>query len=173
MQILHLVLFLLKIESRKTFKSNFFSYLRKIDNIDYLTVSFWDNYYNRLQKWYLATNHETDVIVSASPEFILVPLAKRLGVPLVIATQMDPKTGKIVGENCRGEQKLIRLKESIKEPDIVRAYSDSMSDMPLLELAAKAFIVRKNRIIPLKEYKGRSPLRRLALRKSIEEATFE
>lgn len=65
--------------------------------------------------WHLAAGH-TVVIVSASPECYVTPVAQDLGASGVIATrlQVDESgllTGKLAGANCRGPEKAARLAE--------------------------------------------------------------
>jgi len=66
---------------------------------------------------------------------------------------MDKKTGKINGENCRGEEKVNRLKELYKDIEIDNFFSDSLSDTPLALLAKKAYIIKKGKVIDWKKYK--------------------
>ena len=74
-------------------------------------------------------------------------MTDRLQVSLM-GTKMDEKTGKITGENCRGEEKVRRFKKEYQSTSIDEFYSDSKSDTPLKELARKAFLVNKNQLTP-------------------------
>ena len=58
---------------------------------------------------------------------MLWDIAERLGFDELIATRYNLKTGIIIGENCRGEEKLKRLFELHKPEDleVVDVYSDS------------------------------------------------
>lgn len=53
----------------------------------------------------------------------------------------------MVGENCKGEEKVRRLKEYLQEHNIEVDYknsymfSDSLSDKPLLDLVGNAYLI--------------------------------
>jgi len=159
-QLWHAFLFVGKFESRTDFKSHFFVFLRSLSNVTGLVDRFWDAHYRNIKPWYGKLDHANDVIVSASPEFLLQPAAAKLKVLALIATRMNPKTGMIDGENCRGQEKVVRLRQHMGDPDIAKVYSDSMSDLPLLALAKEKYIVRHQKIMTLKNYQNLSPLRR-------------
>ena len=61
---------------------------------------------------------------------------------------MNPKTGKITGENCRGEEKVLRFKKQYQDASINQFYSDSQSDTPLKLLAKESFLVKKDQLSP-------------------------
>jgi phosphatidylglycerophosphatase C len=84
------------------------------------------------------------VIVSASAENWIRNFAKRMSLQL-IATRLQVKngliTGKIEGMNCKGEEKVIRIKEkwdltSYKE---IYVYGDSPADKPMMAQATRSF----------------------------------
>ena len=91
------------------------------------------------------------VVVSASAEVYMRLLPEFLPVDHVIATRCaldaaNRYTGE-VGENCKGDEKPRRihawLAESGLAPDwpVCRAYGDSLSDAPMLELAGHPVLV--------------------------------
>ena len=55
----------------------------------------------------------------------IMEIAKRAGFDYLIGTLHNEKTGAIIGENCRGEEKVRRLNEEFKDYKIVDVYSDS------------------------------------------------
>ena len=124
-------------------KEALFSYLNRIDNVELLVQEFWARSFDGISSWYLQQKQPDDVIISASPEFLLRPAADRLGVRL-IATPMNPYTGKIIGRNCHDHEKVRRFREQFPEATVDEFYSDSLSDTPLARLAVKAFLVKGN-----------------------------
>lgn len=128
-------------------KERLFSFLRGLDDVDALVGRFWDEHRKNLQPWYLKRKRGDDLIISASPEFLLRPIVRVLGVHL-IATPMDKKTGRIEGENCRGEEKVRRFRALYPEGKIEAFYSDSLSDAPLAALAEKAWLVKNGVLSP-------------------------
>lgn len=83
-------------------------------------------------------------IVSASPEFVVAPFARRLGADQLIATRIETDaegriTGALSGRNCRGPEKVARLREEFG-PDVrlEAAYGDTAGDREMLALAKTA-----------------------------------
>ncbi len=100
--------------------------------------------------------HET-LLVSASPAFYLQPLKQLLGFTEVIGTRFAADANgrfadKIVGENCRGEQKPLRVQEYLKQTgslidfEASSAYGDSAHDLPMLSLCGHVYVVNPGRI---------------------------
>jgi HAD superfamily hydrolase (TIGR01490 family) len=89
------------------------------------------------------------LIITATNGFITRPIAKRLGVADILAT--DPEvidgrhTGKFVGTPCFQSGKITNLQEWLKHTNhsLTGAYfySDSINDLPLLELVDKPVAV--------------------------------
>lgn len=152
--ILFICLYLLKIVEKEKMKSVFFSIVKYFNNIDAVVKEFWKEKNYQLKDYYLKQRKDTDIIVSASPEFLLKPVAKKYGFKL-IATNIDKKTGQIIGNNCYGKEKVVRLaSEGIKKCD--NFYSDSLSDTPASRIAKKAYIVKKEELIEWDKYKENS-----------------
>ena len=128
-------------------KEALFSFLNRIDNVEYLVASFWEEYSGHVADWYLEQKKDDDLIISASPEFLLQPVAELLGVNL-IATPMNPYNGKINGKNCRDREKVRRFRELYPEAQVDEFYSDSYVDEPMARIARKAFLVRGNERSP-------------------------
>lgn len=139
--------------SRQQVKEVAFAFLRDVSDVESEVRLFWEKHNHRLVEWYSAKRQNTDIIISASPEFLLRPFVETLAVQALLATKMNPKTGKIDGKNCRAEEKVRRIKQFNAAIAIDACYSDSLSDMPLFNLAEHPFVVRGNAITPLAEYK--------------------
>lgn len=81
------------------------------------------------------------VIVTASPEQIVAPFASRLGADVVIATRLrfDARgrvAGGLEGRNCRGEEKVRRLRAGFGTGlELTAAYGDSAGDREMLAIA--------------------------------------
>jgi phosphatidylglycerophosphatase C len=84
------------------------------------------------------------VVVSASPQNWIREWADQNGVEL-IASRLEVKddriTGKIVGKNCHGEEKVRRILEKyvISDYTTIHAYGDTSGDKPMLALATNSF----------------------------------
>lgn len=124
--------------SKKKSKELFYSYLRSID-AEKEAELFWQKNSKKINNWFDPKSHDVATIIcSASPFFQIRPICEKLGVNLLIATEMDPKTGKISGENCKGEEKVHRIKLAAPEFKIRDSYTDNLvSDKPLLDMATR------------------------------------
>ena len=81
------------------------------------------------------------VIVTASPETTVAPFARRLGAENLLGTPLffdadDKVSGAFAGPNCRGAEKVRRLKAAYGEDVIVvAAYGDTSGDTEMLAMA--------------------------------------
>ncbi|MGH7015748.1 MAG: HAD-IB family hydrolase [Caulobacteraceae bacterium] len=81
------------------------------------------------------------VIVTATPEFIVDPFARGLGAWKLIGTRLafdeaGRATGALDGPNCRGAEKLRRIREALGDDvRLEAAYGDSDGDEEMLSIA--------------------------------------
>lgn len=108
--------------------------------------AFWDAHIDRVYPFYLARRQPDDVVVSASPAFLVAPACARLGVGGVIASDVNPATGESTGVNCFGEEKVRRFLAACPGAVVEEFYSDSLSDAPMASLAQRSFLVRRGRV---------------------------
>ncbi|MCI1943980.1 HAD-IB family hydrolase [Clostridium luticellarii] len=158
-------LFVLGLFTAKKAKENFISFIKGIseENMKLLTAEFYEK---RLCKIFYKDALDTIkklkkegykiYLISASAEFYLRELYKIEEVDKVIGTIFSVKNGKhynkIIGKNCKGEEKVRRLLESLKkdgmEVDFKNSYmfSDSLSDLPLFKIVGNPCLInyRKN-----------------------------
>lgn len=132
---------------KREWKGAFFSFLQGIDGTA-LAEEFWERRQDRVVDWYESLRQPGDLVISASPSFLLGPICQRIGIRRLIATEMDPATGALLGENCRGEEKVRRLRAQYGAEPVECFYSDSQVDLPLARLAHRAFLVKKGHICP-------------------------
>lgn len=140
----------LKLISKTEMKEVIFSFVKYIPNMGEHILSFWDTHRCYLKDFYMKTKHDKDVIISASPEFLLKPITDELKVMKLIGSRVDIKTGKFKGLNCHGEEKVKRLNKEYHNYEVISSYSDSLSDIPILKLAKKQYIVKKDKLIKVK-----------------------
>lgn len=152
--ILTMFLYLIKICEKEQYKSSFFRVLIYFDDIDKLVEEFWITHEYKIKEFYKKNNKKSDIIISASPEFLLQPIAEKYQIT-IIGTKMDLKTGNIIGKNCYGEEKLIRLQE-YGITNCNNFYSDSLSDTPVANIAKNAYIIRLEEKIKWESYKESS-----------------
>ena len=104
-----------------------------------------------MKTFYLKQKQSNDIIISASPNFLLAPICNKLKIKYLIASQVDKFSGKYIGLNCYGEEKVKRFEKVFSLNCIDNFYSDSLSDTPIAKYAKHAFLVSKNSIINWKE----------------------
>ena len=94
------------------------------------------------------------ICISASPDFLLSPLLIRLGFKHWICTQFEHAVGRrnrILGRNCKGEQKLHRLMEWRKKNSIDliihKIVSDSADDLSVFATARVRYRIIKGKSV--------------------------
>ena len=138
-------------------------FLKFIDNIEEeklqdLVKRFYKNrlskilYKDAVDMMYKLKKEGYDIyLISASPEFYINEFYNIDVVDKVIGTRFEFKEGKFIrkmlGNNCKGEEKVKRLKEVLSKENIKvdfknsYMFSDSLSDKPLLDLVGKPYLI--------------------------------
>ncbi len=124
-------------------------FFNKVENLDALVAEFWDGNINKIKPYYSLQKKDDDVILSASPDFILDEAMRRLGITNYICSTIDRATGK-VGHLCFRSNKVELFRERFGNARVENFYSDSMNDKPMMDIADKAYLVRANRIKQVK-----------------------
>lgn len=138
-------MYFIKVYDKTTMKENFYRFLQGIDDIDALLEMFWENNMSKIKRFYIEQKQDDDVIISASPEFLLKTPCEKLGVKMM-ASRVCKKTGKYDGVNCHGKEKVRRFYGEFPDGVIDEFYSDSYSDTPLAEIAKDAYMVKGDKI---------------------------
>ena len=128
------------------FKEEFFCFLKKLDDTNVYVKLFWDINEKKIASWYKNNQKDDDVVISASPCFLLEEICRRIGIRNLIVSRVDPETGRFIGLNCYGEEKVRRFSERLSVDDIDEFYTDSYSDAPLAAMARTAYLVKKGKI---------------------------
>ncbi len=122
-----------------TMQREFFGYLTLVDDFDEQIERYWDKNEKRIASWYLAQKRPDDLIISASPNCIIEPIANRLGVRFM-ATDFDREYGVFLNKMKYAKEKARYIIDQ-GFPMIENFYSDSLADTPLALLAEKAHLV--------------------------------
>jgi len=153
-------MYLLKIYDEKKVKEKFLKFIDGIEEKDLakLVKKFYDEklktilYEDALTMMKKLKSEGYEIyLISASPEFYINEFYNIKEVDKIIGTKFNFKNGtftrEMEGENCKGEEKVRRLKEVLKnekiEVDFKESYmfSDSLSDKPLLDLVGKPYLI--------------------------------
>ena len=142
---LFFILYLIKIKTKTQFKEVMYEFLHEVE-IEKDLPDFWESHKKKIKPFYLNQKKSDDVIISASPEFLLKPICNELGINYLMASVVDCKTGEYTGINCHGKEKVRRYREKFGETKIDEFYSDAYCDTPLAEIAEKSFMVKGDKI---------------------------
>ena len=161
------ILYGLNIYDEKKTKEQYLSFLNgvSVESINFLAKKFYSEYiYKKLL--YKDALKEIEkrksqgyvvILISASPEFYLKEF-HNLDIDYVLGTRYESKngvyTGKMIGCNNKGEEKVKRLFKLLSEENITNVdfeqccmYSDSLYDLPLLNLVGKGYLINSNKKI--------------------------
>ncbi len=137
--------YILKSCTKTEFKERIMQFVKYIE-YEKDIKDFWDKNKKKIKSFYIKQQKKDDVIISASPTFVLEPICKELGIENLICSRVDVKTGKYTGLNCHGKEKVIRYREIFGNIAVDEFYSDSKSDTPMAQIAEKPFLVKGNKI---------------------------
>lgn len=106
-------------------------------------------------------------LVSGASKFVLRPLAKHLGVKHIMHTHLEVRdgrfTGRVVKPICFGEGKIYWVQQLIEREGIDLAksyfYSDSITDLPLLELVGHPQVVNPDPLLNREARRRHWPVR--------------
>ena len=150
----------IKVFDERRVKECFLKFIENIDEAELakLTKSFYDEKISKIlykdavdmiKK--LKNEGYMVVLISASPEFYVKEFYAIKEVDLIIGTKFAFEDGKFIrkmdGKNCKGEEKVRRLNEVLKEKNINAdfknsyMFSDSLSDKPLLDLVGNPYLI--------------------------------
>lgn len=106
---------------------------------------------NRLY-WHKENNHSV-YIITASLKYWIEPWCKKNNINLIctnIEISKGSITGKLVGKNCFGEEKVNQIQKIIKSAQLtsIFAYGDSIGDYPMLTLADHSYDCSNNKQSP-------------------------
>ena len=110
---------------------------------------FWDKNEHKIKDFYMKQKRPDDVIISASLEDFLAEICTRLEIKNLIATTADYDSGKII-KMCHSKNKVELFRKIYTDAVIDEFYTDSKNDMPMMEIAKKAYFVKKNKIVRYK-----------------------
>ena len=147
-QAVNALLFGLKLREKQVFKQRLLSFLRRIDDVDGAVADFWKLNFSRIKAFYRETHRPDDVVISASPEFLIAPACALLEIKVVMGSPVDKHTGIFSGPNCHGEEKVRRFREVYLDAQIDDFYSDSHSDDPLARISRRAILVKGDQLLP-------------------------
>ena len=111
---------------------------------------FWDKHMKKIKPLYSELRSDDDLIITASPDFNVEEICKRLGIKRFLASKINRETGRIEFANLR-ENKIKAFIENYGNEAIENFYTDSPeNDAALVERANNAYVIKKNKITKIK-----------------------
>ena len=118
--------------------------IRNREHADAYISEFWSINARKLKKEFLDKLKSDDVIITASPVILIKAISDQLKTENIIGSRIDLDTGKMEFA-CFRQNKIIAFKEAYPNAVIDEFYTDSLNDMPLAELAKKAYLIKKGK----------------------------
>ena len=148
-QIKSFLRFLVGLEDKTAMKETMYGAFAYVPNIKEEVLHFWQIAQNDFKAYYASLHEEDDVVISASPRFLLEPAMELLEIKHLIASEIDAYTGKTLGKNCHGTEKLNRFVQAgFALEDVDAFYSDSLADAPFAQAAKQSFLVVGEEVMP-------------------------
>ena len=118
--------------------------LRSKESTEAYIREFWKKNARKLKQDFLDKIKEDDIIITASPVVLIEGIADIVKAKNIIGTELDLATGRLTFA-CFRQNKVKAFKERYPDVTIDEFYTDSLNDMPLIQLAEKAYLVKKNK----------------------------
>lgn len=122
--------------------------MKNEDQIEDNVSAFWKIAARKLKPEICSMIHPEDVIVTASPQFLLKGIMGQLYTKNLVASQIDTHRGK-VETLCFREEKIIQFQKYFKGT-VECFYTDSLNDRAMIEYAKKAYLVKGTNLQQIK-----------------------
>lgn len=138
-----------KAEIEKKINAFLASVLTGKEEIELYVKEFWEKFDSHLNRELLKKVSKDDVIITASPSFILDGIKSKLITSNLICSEFDFDTKSVLFFNF-GENKVLKFREIYGDAEIDSFYTDSYNDKAFMKVSNEVYLVRKNRIKKLK-----------------------
>lgn len=118
---------------------------KNIRRFNDLIKEFWDKNHSKLKPQFLKMLKSDDLIITGCPNFLINYIKDELKVKNIICTQFNFETNKLEFI-CLGKNKVKAFNEKFKDVKINKFYTDSLSDIPFMEMANEVYLVKKSKI---------------------------
>lgn len=126
-------------------------FLDNKERVNEIVKEFWKKHKKKLKPKYLSKLKNTDIIITASPRFLMEGILEDLNTENIICSEFNMEKAKFEFVNF-GKNKVIAFKEKYPNEKIINFYTDSLNDLPLIEISEHAFLVKGNKDpVPIKK----------------------
>jgi hypothetical protein len=119
-------------------------------NTDKTVKKYWDKHQKDIYDFFKPENRDPNrkvVLISASPDFLIEEIAKRMKIDYCIASPHSKKNGHLLGKVCRKEEKVRRLNEILPDVEVENVYSDSIDhDRYIFALGRHCYLATKGNL---------------------------
>jgi len=122
------------------------------NNFNELIKEFWDKNKNKLKPQFLNMLKKEDLIITGCPNFLINYIKEELKVKNIICTEYNFETKKLEFI-CLGKNKVKAFNEKFKDIKINKFYTDSLIDIPFMEMSKEVYLVKGNQITKLDKKK--------------------
>ena len=114
-----------------------------------MVEEFWKENEKNIFPFFRPENRDRPAVVcSASLDFWMIPICKKMKVEKLVCTVYDTGTHTITSPNCNGKEKLRRLVKECRDYKFINAYTDSeRKDKYMASLAEHAYLVKDGKIV--------------------------
>ena len=131
------------------FKKIAFNFIRLV-NTQKTVKKYWDKHEKDVYDFFKPENRDPSrktVLISASPDFLIEEIARRMKIDYCIASPHSTKNGHLLGTVCRKEEKVRRFKELLPDAEVENVFSDSLDhDRYIFALGKRCFLVKKGNL---------------------------
>lgn len=131
----------IKLVSPQTQRNHTYPYIMHVSNVEKFVKEFWDEHEKFIFPYFYKVHQDDDVVISATPHFILDEIMRRLKIKTLIASDVDLKTGKMIGKMCFGDEKEVYYNKFFNKRPFDNYYFDKDHDMCLLKYSTNGYRV--------------------------------
>lgn len=138
---------LVKIETITSFVEKFSYNFFEDNKTDYnkLAIEFWKKNSKKLKQEFLENLKSDDLIITGCPNFLIKHIKDKLKAKNIICTIFNLETKKLEFL-CFGKNKVKIYKEKYGNKKINKFYTDSLADIPFMELSNEVYLVKNNTV---------------------------
>ncbi|MBR5364202.1 MAG: haloacid dehalogenase-like hydrolase [Oscillospiraceae bacterium] len=121
------------------------SCLPEPENLRRLVRQFWKLHIRKLDSGMISRINPEDVIITAGPAFLLLPIRKQLGTANLLCSEVDLSRKRVLYLNF-SDHKVQRYRERFGQTPVKAFYTDSYNDGAMMQIAEKVYLVQKGNV---------------------------
>ncbi|MCR4645739.1 MAG: haloacid dehalogenase-like hydrolase [Oscillospiraceae bacterium] len=149
----YLMMYKLCLVTKEQMERKLNEFLKVLISDDYdlhtMVKAFWKENAHKLDPAMLRRIRPEDVILTASPDFMMNVIGKRLGTTHILCSVVDIPTKTILYLNF-GTNKVKRFRKLYRNTQVRRFYTDSYNDQAMIDLAQTAYLVENGKVKRIK-----------------------